>query len=168
MAKKLPSGTVQLIIEGLVAGLTHLEIAAQAKVSNVTVSKYALKEEIKAEVEQRRQAKLDKKLETFAEVSEKEMDELKKWADEAIAHVEDIMKASKMCRTGGMGAMNKSLQIIRSTPNEDVRFSEAIALLKAGHDLLINSFELEARALGIYDLAEQVSERNKQQRQAES
>lgn len=154
---KLSNEQVRLIVEGLVAGLTHKEIAAQVNISHNTVKKYSTKPEIKVEVDQRRQANLGQKLEHFAEVTEKEMDELKRWAEEASAHVEDIMKASKLCRTGGMGAMNKALQCIRNTPNPDVKFNEAIALLKAGHDLLINSFELEARALGIYELAEQVN-----------
>lgn len=162
MACKLSDDQIKAIIEGLKAGLTHREIASNVGAAKPTVTKYANLPEVRAEVGKFKQQVLAEKIDAFSEVTDKEIEEIRKWADDAIAHIDDIMKASKMARSGGMGTMSKALKVIRNIPEVDVRLGDAVAMLKAGHDLLMSSFEMEARAIGIYELVEQAHERNKQ------
>lgn len=72
-----------------------------------------------------------------------------------------MQRASVLTRTGGMGSINKALRRLKDLLDEALRPADAIALLRVGLDMVLQSFDLEARALGLYELAEQVAELDK-------
>lgn len=162
MGTKVNAEKIQLIIEGIVAGHSHDAIAQTAGVSRQTISLYSRKPEIKAEIDRRKAEAIAPKVEAYEQINRTREAESRKWVQAMTAHNEDMLKSAKTFRIGGMNVITRALNAIAKINIEDAKLSEIVSLLRVGHEIATSSYELEADALGIYELMERVNEHSKE------
>lgn len=155
MSRTPVSFETQMLVAGLLAtGRSQIEAAKEAGVSRSTVSRLLERESFKAEVERRRDLKQPVSEELLAAVKG---DTASDWVNTIKSHIEAVEKAATLSQACGFNALTKGMRRLKDLPDESLKPSDAIALIKAGQDLLSASFDWKAEAIGLHEIAERVA-----------
>lgn len=156
----MPTLTEQqtLAARKLVTGMSQGQVAKDVGVSRKTINRWAQDDDFQAEMAVLRRRLTQPTENAIAQLELVTDDEAQEWLAEVDSHLESLKQAAKTARVGGMAAATKAMRRLKDIPDEALKPGDAVALLKAGTELLRASFDFEAEALGLYALAERVRE----------
>lgn len=84
--------------------------------------------------------------------------EAEEWASEVEVHLDFLKQAARTARVAGMNSATRAIRRLKDLPDEALRPADAVALLKAGTELMKAAVDFEAEALGLYALAERMKD----------
>lgn len=138
------------IAQLLASGVTQSDAARQIGVSRATVTRLIRSEDFQAEVERRRNNQF------YLANNDDEVPDLEyEWDSDITEHIGNMEKIADTFFKIGMSGAIKAAKRIKDLPEEALRASDAIALLKASKECLEFSFDTSAEMWGIHELAEQ-------------
>lgn len=144
----------QMHLAGLLAeGISQREAAEVACLSRSTVQRLLKRESFKAEVERRKKLA---RLSPDAIAQALEQDVSTDWLNSIQSHIQAVERAAVLSQAGGFSAVTKALRRLKDLPDESLKPADAIALVKAGQDLLAASFEWKAETLGLHELVQRL------------
>lgn len=154
----MPTLTKQqdLAARKLVTGMSQTDVAKSLGVSRKTINRWTKEDDFQAEMAELRKRITQPTEEAIANLEILTDDETKEWLLEMENHLDFLQNAAKTARVGGLQAATKAMRRLKDIPDEALKPGDAVALLKAGAELMRAAVEFESEALGLYALAERV------------